>query len=69
MFIRTKYLKDPETLAMRLTLARYHLFIQPLEEALTHEVRDTKIDNALLAKALEILKKIEEKEKTKWYIS
>ena len=69
MLIKTKHLKDPEILAMRLTLARYYLFMQPLKEALTHEVRDAKVDNALLAKAIEIHKEIEEREKTKWYIS
>jgi len=69
MLIKTKHLKDSEILAMRLTLARYYLFNQPLNEALIHETRDAKIDNALLAKAIEILKKIEEREKTKWYIS
>ena len=69
MIIKKKYMKEPETLALRLTLARYSLFMQPLKEAITHEVRETKIDNALLEKAIEILKKIEEREKTKWYIS
>ena len=69
MLIKTKLIKEPEILALRLTIARHSLYCQPLEEALVHEKKEMIIDTALLMKALEIQKKIEAKEKTKWYIS
>jgi len=69
MIFKKKHLKEPETMALRLVLARTLLFSLPISKVRKKEKIDQLIDSLLLLKEIEICKKKEAEKKTRWYIS